>query len=113
MKRQSAEQLTQIRSEIREYQQAWEGKINELQKKQDDIVRELREDANKKYEEIQEARETDRQEWMVAIHNTQTTVKKIHNKFDAHVKDANKKHEELKAEIHRMYGCLLYTSRCV
>ena len=94
------DRLTQIRSEIREYQQAWEGKVNELQKKQDDIVRELREEANKKYEEIQETRENDRQEWMVAIHNTQTTVKKVHNKFDAHVKDANKKHEELKAEIH-------------
>ena len=101
----------QIRSEIREYQQTWEGKVDELQKKQDDLVRNLREEANKKYEEIQETRENDRQEWMAAIHTTQTTVKKINNKFDAHVKDSNKKHEEFKAEIHDT--CLLYTSRCV
>ena len=140
IKRQTAEQLTQIRSEIREYQQAWEGKINELQKKQDDIVRDLREEANKKYEEIQETRENGRQEWMAVIHTTQTTIKKINNKFDAHVKDANKKQEEFKAEIHdtirqkqqeqdgtnnniiqkleevdsrQRSTCLLYTSRCV
>ena len=31
---------------------------------------------------------------------TQTTVKKINHRFDVHVKDYNKKHEELKAEIH-------------
>lgn len=94
---QHKEEITQIRSEIRESQQTWERKVDELQKKQDDIVRDLREEANKKYVEIQE---NDRQEWMAAVHTTQTTVKKINHKFDAHVKDYNKKHEELKTEIH-------------
>ena len=89
------EEITQIRSEIRDCQQTWERKVDELQKKQDDVVRDLREEANKKYVEIQETQENNRQEWMAAVHTTQTTVKKINHKFDVHVKD---------------YNCLLYTS---
>ena len=36
-----------IRSELREYQHAWEEKINELQKKPEDTVKELKEDKQK------------------------------------------------------------------
>ena len=49
---------------------------------------------------MREARETDRQEWKGAIQSTQTSIKRINNKIEAHIKDSNKKQEELAAELH-------------
>ena len=100
MKQQVAEQIAQMRSELREYRHTWEEKFSEIQKKQEDSIKELREDADKKHEEMREARETDRQEWKGAIQNTQTSIKRIHNKIEMHIKDSNKRQEELAAELH-------------
>ena len=63
-------------------------------------MKELKDDTTKKFEEIWETRESDRQELKNIAQNTQTSIKKVHNKLDTHIKDNHKKQEELKAELY-------------
>ena len=92
-------EVTQIRAEMREYINNCDKKIDEAQKQQNETIRELKNDTDKKFEEVRETREIDRQELKSITQNTQTSIKKINNRVETHVKENNKKQEELRVEL--------------
>ena len=54
VKRQMAEQLAQIQSEMRDCKTSCDDRISEVLKKQEDATREIKDDTTKKFEEVWE-----------------------------------------------------------
>ena len=62
-----AEHLAQIQAEMRDYKTICDDKVSEVLKKQEDTIKELKDDNTKRFEEVWETRESDRQEVKLSL----------------------------------------------